>query len=36
MIVFVALRKIDKYAEILHDYSFNLTDAKTNFPWLKN
>ena len=36
VIVFVALRKIEKDEEILYDYSDNSTDVKTNFPWLKN
>ena len=36
VIVFVAVRKIEKDEEILNDYSDNSTGAKTNFPWLKN
>ena len=35
LIVFVALRKIDKDEENFYDYSDNSTDAQTNFPWLK-
>ena len=36
LIMFVALRNIDKGEELLHHYSDNSKLAKTYFPWLKN
>ena len=35
LIMFIALRNIDKDEELLYDYSDKSNLAKTYFPWLK-